>query len=91
MSRLLETVLFFLEPFSLSISKEIFFGGNCVTVCLNIGNSNLSFFWVEATCGDEWWYSFPGENGTDNPQILLDSIQKKLGDCEGFERVGVTD
>ncbi|BAU79907.1 hypothetical protein A9K97_gp444 [Tokyovirus A1] len=84
MSRLLNIVHSFLEMYNPSgVSVELFFQENCTIVSFNIENPKVSFYWVEAECGTEWWYAFPGENGITDSQILLDFIQKRI---ENWER-----
>nr|WNL49586.1 hypothetical protein MarFTMF_070 [Marseillevirus sp.] len=92
MSRLLSGVHSFLEAYNPSdVSVELFHHRNCATVSFNIGSPKVSFYWVEAECGDEWWYAFPGENGTSDPQVLFDSIQKRIENWEGQIVFGPTD
>ncbi|AIT54618.1 hypothetical protein MEL_005 [Melbournevirus] len=83
MSRLLNDVHNFLETHNPSdVFVEMFSHQNCTTVSFNIGNPRVSFYWVEAECGDEWWYAFPGENGTSDPQVLFGTIQQRIENWE---------
>nr|WQM86871.1 hypothetical protein [Marseillevirus cajuinensis] len=90
MSRLLKIVEEHLERFCpIGVCIEMSWHENCTTVSFNVSDPKISFYWVEATCGDEWWYALPGVSGTSDPQILLDTISQRIERREAqgsFER-----